>query len=170
MADIDRRPGSDSDGPLSAGSASGDVGDQGDLAMGANRVRDQYGVDGSGIQIGVMSDSFNAMGGADEDVAAGRLPAGVMVLSDLPEGTGDDEGRAMMQLIHKVAPGAELAFHDWEGGTAEFAVKVLELAGCPGELPASVICNPTAGLAAKVIVDDLGIMNGEMSISCFRGW
>ena len=73
------RPLSRSLGAAVSATPAGEVGDQGDLAMGTNLVREQYGVDGSGIQVGVMSDSYNATGGADQDVAAGRLPAGVMV-------------------------------------------------------------------------------------------
>ena len=35
----------------------------------------------------------------------------VEVLKEFPFGEGFDEGRAMLQIVHDVAPGADLAFH-----------------------------------------------------------
>jgi hypothetical protein len=45
---------------------------------------------------------------------------------------GTEEGRAMMQLIYDVVPGASLAFRTAFRGQADFAVGILELAraGC----------------------------------------
>lgn len=144
-----------------AATPAGEVGDQGDLSMGTDQLRAHYGIDGSGVTIGVISDSFNATGGAGADVAAGRLPVGVQVLGDAPE--GEDEGRAMMQLIHRVAPGAQLAFHSATEGAVQHALKVLELAGCPSNLPAELTddCHPLPGVAAQVIVDDVDDSSSE---------
>jgi len=49
---------------------------------------------GSGIKVGVLSDSFNDLGGAAADEASGALPsaANVQVLKDLSSG-GTDESR-----------------------------------------------------------------------------
>ena len=75
------------------------------------------GYNGAGINVGVLSDSYNNLGGAAADVASGDLPAaGVNVLEDNSSG-GTDEGRAMCQLIHHVAPGASISFATAEGGT-----------------------------------------------------
>src|ERR1700761_3296954 len=54
---------------------------------------------GAGIKVGVISDSFNDLGGAAADEASGALPsaANIDVLKDLSSG-GSDEGRAMMQI------------------------------------------------------------------------
>ncbi|MGQ4648023.1 S8 family serine peptidase [Lyngbya aestuarii] len=83
---------------------------QGDVAMRADVARSQFGVDGTGVKVGILSDSFNNLGGAAADIANGDLPSeGVEVLEDLPSG-GIDEGRALAQLIHDIAPGADLAF------------------------------------------------------------
>jgi len=73
------------------------------------------GVDGTGTRVGVLSDSFasvTAHPNAADDVASGDLPSGIVVLpgQDLPPGAGEDEGRAMLQLVHDVAPGATLGF------------------------------------------------------------
>jgi len=124
----------------------GSVTSQGDQAQRSDIARTTYGVNGAGITVGVLSDSYNNLGGAASDVASGDLPSGVIVLQDLPSG-GSDEGRAMLQIVHDVAPGAKLAFNTaWLGGTVGFANGILNLA------------KPVAsgGAGAKVIVDDVG--------------
>ncbi len=66
------------------------------------------------------------------DVSSGALPSGVDVLEDancadygppqqLPFG---DEGRAMAQIVHAVAPGAQLAFHTAVNSEADFAAGI----------------------------------------------
>ncbi|MEJ7660354.1 MAG: hypothetical protein WKG07_12420 [Hymenobacter sp.] len=59
---------------------------QADYGLHANRVRaaKPTGYDGTGWRIGVMSDSYNSLGGAAAGVASGDLPANVLVLEDLP--------------------------------------------------------------------------------------
>lgn len=101
---------------------------QGDVAMNADAARATFGVNGNGVKIGVLSDSFDtgAVGSYATDVASGDLPAGIQVLDDLPGGT--DEGRGMLQLIHDVAPGADLAFHTAFNGIADFAQGIVDLA------------------------------------------
>jgi hypothetical protein len=117
----------------------GDVTSQGDVAMNFDDARGLFGVDGSGITIGVLSDSFDTgTGSYAQDIASGDLPSGIQVLEDFPGGT--DEGRGMMQLIHDVAPGADLAFHSAFNGQAGFANGILDLANVAG---------------ADVIVDDV---------------
>ncbi|MBV8743305.1 MAG: hypothetical protein JOZ12_16065, partial [Sinobacteraceae bacterium] len=88
---------------------------------------------------------------AADDASSGDLPMSVNVLS------GDektfcmnygapvflpftDEGRAMAQIVHDVAPGAALSFYTAENSEADFAKGIVALA--------------TAG--AKVIADDVG--------------
>jgi len=133
---------------------SGSVDSQGDAAMRSNTARMRFGVDGNGVAIGVLSNSYNCLGGAEQDIARGDLPSGIAVLKDMtddnlcPPATDPttDEGRAMMQLIHDVAPGAPLLFHT--GGEDQFkfadAVTVLANAG------------------AKIIVDDVGYFDEPM--------
>jgi hypothetical protein len=105
-----------------------DLSDQavrGDIARGA------YGVTGAGIRVGVLSDSFNLLGGMAADIAAGNLPQGVRVLEEGPAGS-HDEGRAMADLIHRIAPGAQILFHTATNGEADFAagIRALVAAGC----------------------------------------
>jgi len=86
---------------------------QSDIAMLADVARARYGVDGSGIKIGVLSVSYNNLGGAEYDISHGALPSDVTVVHDTTQSENpqiDDEGRAMLQLVHSIAPGAELYF------------------------------------------------------------
>lgn len=118
-----------------------------DIAMRADLARTRFGVDGSGITVGVLSDSFNFLGGAATDVATGDLPPDVTVLQDLPADDpfgGMDEGRAMMQLIYDIAPGVDLAFHTAVLGQASFAQGIINLAEVAG---------------ADVIVDDIAVLD-----------
>ena len=128
----------------------GSVDSQGDAAMRGDDARALFGFDGTGITVGTLSDSFDRFSGAAGNVASGDLPVGIVVLDDPVLGT--DEGRAMMQLIHDVAPGAGQAFHTAFGGQADFALGIQELAGCPaGSEPGCT----QGGVAADVIVDDV---------------
>ena len=89
---------------------------QADVAMLADVVRARYDVTGKGKKIGVISTSFNALGGMDEDIALGVLPdmkgtdsrGYSYICNDVDY--EDDEGRAMAQLVHAIAPDAELYF------------------------------------------------------------
>jgi hypothetical protein len=98
---------------------------QGDEAMRADIARNTFGVDGSGVRIGSLSDSYDSLGEAGLDQSNGDLPADVQVLLDISGGS--DEGRAMMQLIADVAPGSPQAFHTAFGGQAVFADGIRDL-------------------------------------------
>jgi len=113
---------------------------QGDTAQLSYLARKKYKVDGSGVKVGVLSDSYNNLGTAGAGVASGELPGPknpfgyktpVQILSDLDSG-GTDEGRAMMEIVHDVAPASTLAFHTADNGQADFANGILRLAnhGC----------------------------------------
>jgi hypothetical protein len=112
----------------------------------------------AGGNAGYANNGFNTT--AAGDMSTGDLPSAVTVVNtgtnsgeanclnygapvQLPLG---DEGRAMMQIIHDVAPGAGLAFHTAENSEADFANGILALA--------APVANGGGG--AKVIVDDVG--------------
>ncbi len=123
---------------------------QGDIALKSNLVREKFGVTGSGVKIGVLSDSYNSLKGADSGVLTGDLPGTgnpdgystpVEVLSDIPDGT--DEGRAMMEIIHDLAPGANLAFSTANTGQVSFAEGIINLAAD----------------SCKIITDDISYLN-----------
>ncbi|MFZ5616048.1 MAG: S8 family serine peptidase, partial [Pseudomonadota bacterium] len=102
-------------------------------AINTPAVYANYGSDGSGVVIGVLSDSFDASASAGDryvdNIASGDLPAGIVVLEEIADPfDAIDEGRAMAQLIHDIAPGASIAFHSAFNGLANFASGILELA------------------------------------------
>jgi len=119
------------------------------------------GFDGTGIKVGIMSDSFGAVSEATPIIAdidddgimeivgtdsqlGGELPAVVELIQDATpyfdeegnpypmENFYSDEGRAMAEIVHEMAPGADIAFHSAFLGVANWANGVLELAeaGC----------------------------------------
>ncbi|HEY6901826.1 MAG TPA: S8 family serine peptidase, partial [Puia sp.] len=113
---------------------------QGDTAQNSAQARKKYHVDGKGVKVGVLSDSYDNLKTAAASIPKGELPGPgnpfnykkpVQVLSDL-DSQGTDEGRAMLEIVHDVAPGAELAFHTANNGQADFANGILKLAaqGC----------------------------------------
>jgi hypothetical protein len=120
---------------------------QGDEALRADLARAGFNVDGTGLTVGILSDSFDLVpyaGGVDgvqRDIATGDLPAQTQILQDSP--FGNDEGRGMAQLIHDIAPGAAIKFATAELGPINFAnnIRALAAAGC------------------DVIVDDVGYFN-----------
>jgi subtilisin family serine protease len=113
----------------------GSVTSQGDRAQRSNLARTQSGFNGTGIKVGVLSDTFD-FGGASSyaaDVLSKDLPAGVTVLE---EGTsfGADEGRAMAQIVYDVAPKSQLAFHTAFKGMANFAQGIVDLADAGADI------------------------------------
>jgi hypothetical protein len=126
-------------------------------------ARDEFSVDGAGVTVGILSDSFNqATEAADgsgpiettatDDAKSGDLPGAgntcsgegtpVSVLEAAKPEFGEepaDEGRAMAQIVHDLAPGANLDFASAFNGETSFAKNIEKLA--------------TAG--AKVIADDV---------------
>lgn len=107
---------------------------QGDVAHRTAQARALFGVDGSGVKVGVISDSVEALGALQ---SSGDLPA-VTVLPG-QAGSGNSEGTAMLEIVHDLAPGAQLFFATALGGEAAFANNIVALKnqGC------------------KVIVDDV---------------
>ena len=124
--------------PAMATTNVGLVTSQGDRSMRTEFVREQLGYDGSGLTIGVLSDSFacdpgplNAAGvytTPAEDEANGDIPQGVGILADYSASNCIDEGRGMAQLIHDVAPEAKILFHTAFNGEADFAQGIVDLA------------------------------------------
>ena len=128
---------------------------QGDAAQKTDAVRDAYRmvvdgeivpVDGRGVKIGVISDSFDKQpftqkSNATVDVENGDLPGidnpngyltPVDVVKEFEGPVASDEGRAMMHIIHDIVPSAELAFYSGIESPREFELGVqgLDLAGC----------------------------------------
>ena len=93
---------------------------EGDAAHAAPSARERFGVDGTGIGIGVLSNGVETL--ADRQ-ATGDLPPHVTVLSG-QAGDSGDEGTAMLEIVHDLAPGAHLYFATAFGGEARFAANI----------------------------------------------
>src|SRR6185295_14938000 len=68
---------------------------------------------------------------AADDVRTNDLPRGIHVLEDWFDELNEqcsDEGRAMMQIVHDVAPGAKLSFHTAFIDEQDFADGIIDLA------------------------------------------
>ncbi|MBS1887790.1 MAG: S8 family serine peptidase [Actinobacteria bacterium] len=137
------------------------------LNVGAARAA--FGYRGAGETIGIISDSFNSAtegpgGGpiattAHGDEVTNDLPGPastcsgqqlpVNVIAEAPAGQPSsaytDEGRAMLQAVHDLAPHAKLAFATGEPAEISYAQNIERLAA-----PVSA-----GGAGANVIVDDL---------------
>lgn len=91
---------------------------------------------GKGVSVCVLSDSFNCLGGAAADIASGALPEDLEVMKDLTRDQcrrmGTDRGRAMLQVIHQVAPEAMLGFRTAVLGEPDLIVSIMDMidAGC----------------------------------------
>ncbi|NYE60397.1 hypothetical protein FHW58_001549 [Duganella sp. 1224] len=105
------------------------------------------GITGTGITVGVLSDSYDGSPAsfttirAANDIASGDLRTPKFVI-DLVDRGNTDEGRAMMQIVQDVAPGADLCFATAFAGEAAFADNIRTLRTHPS-------CR------ADVIVDDV---------------
>ena len=114
----------------------------GDTSVGGYIVRNAFHLTGDGIKVGVISDGYNTIPGnpAGTDILNGDLPGvgnpddstPVDVLFDYPYGRSSDEGRAMLQIVHDIAPKSALAFRTGFISEADFAQGISELqqAGC----------------------------------------
>lgn len=109
---------------------------QGDTTHLAAAARAAFGVNGTGIKVGVISDSVDFLTNSQ---ASGDLgPVTVLAGQSGVPATG--EGTAMLEIVHDLAPGAQLFFATADGGEAGFAQNIIALRtnGC------------------DIIVDDVG--------------
>ena len=109
----------------------GDVNTPGDEILGAAAARAAFGVSGAGVKVGVISDGVDHLA---DSVMSNDLPAGVQVLSP---GSGD-EGTALLEIVHDLAPGAALAFY-----------------GPSTSVDMANGINALAAAGARVVMDDL---------------
>lgn len=147
------------------GTGIGDVTSQGDVSMQTDQVRSDLGVDGSGVKVCVLSDSYNdtpssSPPNADDDISSGDLPGagnpnGYTTPIDVrDDASGIDEGRAMLQIIHDIAPGAELGFHTTLGGFSNYANAITELSD-PGKGDCDVLVDDYIYFGEGMLQDGL---------------
>jgi subtilisin-like proprotein convertase family protein len=114
--------------------AAGSVTSEGDAAHGADKARTKFKVSGVGVTVGVLSDGVDSLAAS---IASGDLPPDARAL---PGQAGDgDEGTAMMEIVHDLAPKAKILFATVNPTQEQFAanIRALRAAG------------------ASVIVDDV---------------
>lgn len=109
---------------------------QGDFVHRADLARKTFGVTGSGVKIGVLSDSVDGLAAEQRRGSLGP----VTVLPGQSGTPGSGEGTAMLEIVHRLAPGAQLYFATAYDTPENFAQNILNLqkAGC------------------NIIVDDVG--------------
>ncbi len=128
---------------------------EGDAQLSAATARAASSVNGAGVKIGVISDTYDKVSSptsAASDVAAAELPGAtnpcgnttnVQVINAGPTSGGSDEGRAMAQIVHDLAPGSPLAFSSAFTSDTDFAQQIRNL----------------QSTGSKVIVDDVSYYN-----------
>jgi subtilisin family serine protease len=149
----------------------GSVVSEGVTQLHAQEAREAFNVEGEGVTVGVLSDSLNQANEAvspagpvatkePRDIFTKDLPGKrntcpgqgnpVEDLQDYEQGPEEedpfDEGRAMLQIVHDLAPKADLAFNSAFNGELAFAEGIENLAKPVSE----------GGAEAKAIVDDVG--------------
>jgi len=148
--------------------ATGSIDGEGDEATFADDLRELFGIDGTGVTVGIISDSFDtsptAATSQADDVASGDLNPDITILEDGVGGT-IDEGRAMAQLVADIAPGAAIQFHTALGGQANFAQGIIDLAEAGSDVIVDDIIyfaepafqDGIIAQAANTVVDDYGV-------------
>ncbi len=118
-AEADGAPGGSEEGGSEEGAqallSAGAVLTEGDVALNADAARERFGVDGSGVRVAVISRGIR---GLSEAVEAGEAPK-LAEIRTFPESSGeqwlrrinaDDEGTALIEIVHDLAPGASISF------------------------------------------------------------
>ena len=94
--------------PRYASFAAGDTLTEGDELLNAASARRRFNVDGSGVRVAVISDGIV---GLDEAIRADEAPR---LAEARPFGGGSldrgEEGTAMIEIVHDLAPGASISF------------------------------------------------------------
>ena len=137
---------------------------EGDITHLAFAARQAFGVNGTGVKIGVLSDGIT-------NLAASQATGDLGPVTVLPGQAGSgDEGTAILEIIHDMVPGADLYFATAFNGIAGFAknIRALRNAGCniivddvtylaetpfqDGQAP-SIISNTNGGVVIQAVND-----------------
>ncbi len=121
--------------PIYGKPRTGSVETEGDAILGSDDVRDILGFDGRGVNVCAISDGADSIA---ESQATGDLPDDIFI--DSTHSGRGDEGTALMEIIHDIAPGAQLFF----SGPSTSVEMLDSIEFCADN--------------ADVIVDDLGFL------------
>ena len=135
---------------------------EGDAAHDVPEARAEYGVDGTGVGIGVLS---NGIGTLADRQASGDLPDSVVILDGQAGERDHLEGTAMLEIVHDLAPGAHLYFATAFGSPAQFAANIETLC----EAGADVIVDDVIWFAESAFQDDVVAkgVNAAVEAGCF---
>jgi len=102
----------------------GSVTSEGSKAHAADRARKFYNTNGTGIRVGVLSDSDDLK---EASIASGDLPADTVSIPGQDGRPGTGEGTAIMEIVHDVAPGAQIFFASAFNSPESFADNIRRL-------------------------------------------
>jgi subtilisin family serine protease len=111
---------------------------EGDIAHAAAAARTQFNSTGAGVKVCVVSDSVDNLANAQTNGSLGN----VQVIPGAA-GSASGEGTAMLEIVHRIAPSASLAFATGDASDVGMALNIFFLKGAG--------CN--------IIVDDLTYIN-----------
>ena len=114
----------------------GDFTTPGDTQLKAQQARSKFGVDGSGVKVGVISNGIDHWLNSSP---SGDLPPQITHTNQYSVG---DEGTAMLEIVYDIAPGADLYFAGHGTNVSEMESAV-----------ASLFENPNS---CNIVVDDVG--------------
>ena len=109
---------------ITPGAAPGSVTSEGRAAHAADRARKYFNTDGTGVRVGVLSDSDDWK---EQSIATGDLPADTITVPGQDGRPGTGEGTAMMEIVHDLAPGAQLFFATAFNSAESFADNIRAL-------------------------------------------
>ncbi len=110
--------------PFATVSAAGSLTTQGDVSHASKTARATYGINGSPVKVGVLSDSAEA---TNFLISTGDLPPGTTIVQEIISGPGSSEGTAMMEIVYDMAPGVQLFFASAFNGPDSFADNIRTL-------------------------------------------
>ena len=99
----------------------GTMNTEGDIIVRSNGIREVFGAAGQGIKVGVIGNGAESL-----MLSQQRGELGSVNVYNLGSG---DEGTAMMEIIHDLAPDAELYFDAYGNNSSDFKKAVTTLAG-----------------------------------------
>ena len=106
----------------------GSVTSQGVVTHRADVAASQFKATGKGVKVGVLSDSIDALAHAQSKGDLGPVVVLTNRLGRIQDGLpGSGEGTAMLEVIHDMAPDAQLFFASGLNGEASFAQNIRDL-------------------------------------------
>jgi len=120
------------------------------IAVRGQLAQQMYGVNGSGITIGIISNAFNSTlvnGGTSFQTAVAGGWVDPTAVYTPPQGLDDNnsdhvEGLSMAEIVHEIAPNAHIIFYTADGsGGLVGAINALAAAGC------NIICDDQSELS-----------------------